>query len=87
MIRFAALEILLFLAPFAVWAILMVVRGGRASLADYRTEAPLIGLAIVGLLLGIAMLLGLVAFGGDTRDRVYVPDRLENGRLIPGRFE
>lgn len=86
MIRFAALEIALFLAPFLAYAFYLAARR-KTGFAVFRAEAPLVVLAIVGLLLGVAMLAGLVAFEGGHDAGHYVPDRFENGRLIPGHFE
>lgn len=85
MIRFVALEIALFLLPFAVFAFLLAARR-KPGLAAFRAEAPLFWLTVIGLLLGVATLFGLVAFEGAS-DGHYVPDRFENGRLVPGRFE
>jgi hypothetical protein len=86
MIRFAALEIALFLAPFVAYAFYLAARR-KTGIDAFRAEAPLVVLAIVGLLLGVAMLAGLVAFEGATGEGRYVPDRFENGRLIPGHIE
>ncbi|TBW37429.1 hypothetical protein EYW49_11785 [Siculibacillus lacustris] len=86
MIRLAAIEIALFLSPFLVFALILAARRRTLSTELFRSEAPIVGLSIVGLILVAAAMLGLVAFGGGKPEGVYVPDRFENGVLIPGQF-
>jgi hypothetical protein len=87
MIRLAAIEIALFLLPFALFALLLVVQRRALSLGLYREEAPMVGLAIGGLILVIVSLLALAAFHEGGATGAYVPDRFENGRVIPGRIQ
>lgn len=87
MIRLVLIQAALFLSPFAVWLLLGMVRRKTTDFGVLRADAPWIGLAIGGLLLVIASLLALSAFDGGSASGHYVPDRWENGRLIPGHIE
>ena len=87
MIRLAAIEIALFLLPFVLFALLLMAQRRALSLGLYREEAPMIGLAIGGLVLVIASLIGLAAFHQGTGTGTYTPDRFENGRIVPGRIQ
>jgi hypothetical protein len=87
MIRLIAIEIALFLAPFAAFALLALVRRKAVSLGLFRDEAPVMELAIAGLVLVIVSLLGLAAFHDGSAGGSYVPDRFENGRVVPGRIQ
>ena len=84
--RLIAIEAALFLAPFVVFALLLVARRRVLSLGLLRREAPLVELAIGGMLLVVASLIALAAFHEGTATGTYVPDRFENGRLVPGRI-
>ncbi len=85
--RLIAIEVALFLAPFAIFALLLLARRRALSLGLLRAEAPVIELAIGGLLLVVASLIALAAFHDGTAGGTYVPDRFENGRLVPGRIQ
>lgn len=87
MIRLFAIEIALFLAPFAAFALFALMRRKAMSLGLFRDEAPLMELAIGGLVLVIVSLLGLAAFHDGSAGGTYVPDRFENGRVVPGRIQ
>lgn len=87
MIRLVAIQIGLFLLPFAVYALVSAVRARAVSAGVIRADAPLAKLALVGLLLMIVAFLVLAAFDGGSATGVYVPDRFENGRLVPGHIE
>jgi len=85
--RLIAIEAALFLAPFVVYALLLFARRKAMSLGLFRAEAPLVELTIGGLLLVVASLVALAAFHEGTSTGTYVPDRFENGRLVPGRIQ
>lgn len=87
MIRLVAIQIGLFLLPFAVYALVAAARARAVSAGAIRADAPLAKLALVGLLLMILAFLVLAAFDGGSATGVYVPDRFENGRLVPGHIE
>ena len=87
MIRLVTIQLGLFLLPFALYALWLAARRRASPLAAMREAGPLAGLAIAGLVLVILSLIGLAAFDGGAAGGVYVPDRFENGRLVPGRIE
>jgi Family of unknown function (DUF6111) len=74
-------EILLFLAPFAAFALWRRLNPG----AEPSPGVVWLALAGLGLALAGAVWYGLeVSMGPGT---VYVPARVEDGRLIPGHTE
>jgi hypothetical protein len=85
--RLIAIELALFLAPFVVFALVLAARRRALTLGLFRAEAPLVELAIGGTLLVVASLVALAAFHDGTATGTYVPDRFENGRLVPGRIQ
>ena len=84
MFRLVAIEVVLFLLPFAVYALVMAYRRRIAEVLPEDVAMPMVRLAIFGLVLMIASLIGLAVFEGDAPTGTYVPDRFENGRLVPG---
>ena len=84
MIRPVLTEIGIFLIPFAVYALFLLVT--RAGLFDPRAwPAHVVGRLFIGaLLLTIAILLLLSHFSGAPPGSTYFPAHLENGRLVPG---
>lgn len=87
MVRLIAIEVALFLAPFVVFALLLAARRKSVDFGLFRAEAPMIELAIGGLVLVVLSLIGLAAFHDGTATGTYVPDRFENGRVVPGRIQ
>ncbi|MDJ1159326.1 DUF6111 family protein [Chelatococcus sp. SYSU_G07232] len=78
-------ELVLFLAPFVIFALYLVLRR-RNPFAKAHWNGQVPWLAIAGLLVVIAGLVytGLVA---ERRTGAYVPPHLENGKLVPGQFK
>lgn len=76
----------LFLAPFAAFALYLILRLRYPLAVEHWTRGRLGGLALLGLAAaaGGLMLATLLAPRGHGR---YVPARIENGIIIPGRFE
>ena len=72
------IEIVLFLTPFAAFAVLRVLRP-RERVPGWLLVAFGISLAIM-----LGFLLVLHQFDAADADRAYVPARLENGRVVPG---
>jgi hypothetical protein len=75
---------LLFLAPFAAYAVFHLLQRRWPFVADlWRGRVS--ALTIIGLLLAIA---GLVALAFTGREQgAYVPAHVENGRIVPGQFK
>jgi hypothetical protein len=75
---------LLFLAPFAAYAVFHLLQRRWPFVAElWRGRVS--ALTIIGLLLGIA---GLIALAFTGREQgAYVPAHVENGRIVPGQFQ
>lgn len=86
MIRLLAIQLGLFLLPFLAWGLKRALAGDVGGDGVFA-GAPKAKLAIAGLVLVVAAFLALAAFEGGSASGVYVPDRFENGRLVPGHFE
>ena len=82
MVRPLLYETVLFLLPFAVYALWLAVRKVNPAEVEPWREAPLLGL-LVAALITTAVGLGLLShFGGAPAGSVYVPAHVEDGRLI-----
>ncbi|MBZ6078322.1 DUF6111 family protein [Microvirga puerhi] len=78
-------EFLLFLLPFAAFAIyLIAARRNPLAWSSWSAHVPWVGIA--GLVLVIASLIlgGLVA---ERHTGAFVPTHMENGRVVPGQFK
>lgn len=78
-------EFLLFVLPFACFAGFLILRR-RNPLHFESWHGHKFWLTAFGLLLGIASLV----YGGLTAERhmgAFEPAHMENGRLVPGRFD
>jgi len=87
MARTALTQLLLFLAPFAVYAIVLYATRRDAREKEHWPAKTLIVLAVAGSVLFVGGLLYLAHFGGAPTSGVYEPARIENGKLIPGRIK
>ncbi len=84
MIRPALTEIGIFLIPFAVYALFLVVtRSGL--LAQTSWPIHLVGRLLLGsLLLVIVSFVMLAQFSGAPPNSTYIPAHIEKGKLVPG---
>lgn len=86
MARLVLIELGLFLLPFAVWWVWARLR--RAPATEGEAVAlpvwPITRLATIGAVLVGLSLIGLSLFHQGSAEGTYVPDRFENGRLVPG---
>lgn len=76
----------LFLTPFAVYAVYLLLRARWPLEVEHWTGVRVSLLTVVGV---AAAILGLVAVNlfAPRGQGVYVPAHQENGVLVPGRFE
>jgi hypothetical protein len=76
----------LFLSPFAVYALYLLLRARYPLEVGHWTRGRVSIMTLLGL---AAAVLGLIAINAlAPRGRgVYVPAHVENGVLIPGRIE
>ncbi len=86
MLRVALLDILLFLAPFLIYAAYMLaVRGHSAE--RVIDEIPVLWLIGAGFALLIVAMVALVSFSGGRPGGTYHPSVLENGVIKPGHID
>jgi hypothetical protein len=75
----------LFLLPFVAYAAYVWIRRRHPFARGYWRLRTLMSLAIGGLLLMLGNLIYLTQFSGAAPGTVYVPARVEDGRVLPGR--
>ena len=81
------LELLaLFLSPFAVYALYLALRAGYPLEVEHWTRGRVSVMTLIGLAAAVLGLVAVNAFAPRGRG-VYVPAHVENGVLVPGRFE
>lgn len=84
MLRNLIEEILLFLLPFAAFATWLVVTKRNPLDFDHWSGRKFV-LAAIGIALAIASLL-YAGLSAERHSGAYEPARVEDGRLVPGRF-
>jgi hypothetical protein len=84
--RLAFEGLLLFLAPFGLFAIYLLLRARYPLQIEHWTGVRISWLTIVGVGLALSGLLLLEVLAPRAKG-VYIPAHMENGTLIPGRFE
>jgi hypothetical protein len=84
MIRPAFTEILIFLIPFAVYAVFLVAtRSGLLQQSSWPVHI-IAKLVIGSFLLVIISFILLAHFSGAPPNSTYVPAHIENGKFVPG---
>ncbi|MBQ0819755.1 DUF6111 family protein [Microvirga terrae] len=85
MTRAVVQGLVLFLLPFVLFGVYLVVRRRNPLIWSHWSDQSL-WLAIAGLSFVIASLVatGLLA---ERETGTYVPTHVENGRVVPGHFE
>ena len=86
MVRAVLEPLALFLSPFAVYAIYLALRGRYSLEVEHWTRGRVSVMTLVGLAAAVLGLAAINAFAPRGRG-VYVPAHVENGVLVPGRFE
>jgi hypothetical protein len=86
MLRAAIESIGLFLLPFLIFAVYLVIRLRYPLAIEHWTRGRMATLTLIGL---FATLIGLLTFGltAQRGKGAYIPDRVEHGVLIPGHIE
>ena len=80
------LEPVLFLAPFAAYALYLILRARYPLEVEHWTRGRVSAMTLIGLAAAVLGLVALDAFAPRGRG-VYVPAHIENGALVPGRFK
>lgn len=84
MIRAVLDELVLFLIPFAVFAVVLALR--RRHLLRFEHWSPHAAwLAIAGLVIVFVSLIGPAIFT-HRPESGFEPTHMENGQVVPGRF-
>lgn len=86
MARLLALNTLIFLAPFAVYAgWLFATKRSVGTAADW-TSRVLIILGSIGAVAVVIVLAVFVSFEGNSGGETYFPAQIIDGEIVPGRF-
>lgn len=84
MIRPAFTEILVFLIPFAVYALFLLATRS-ALLQQSSWPVHIIAKLVIGsFLLVIVSFILLAHFSGASPNSTYIPAHIENGKFVPG---
>jgi len=78
--------LVLFLSPFAVYAVYLALRARYPLEVEHWTRGRVSVMTLIGLAAAVLGLIAVNAFAPRGRG-VYVPAHVENGALVPGRFE
>lgn len=85
MIRTIIESVLLFLLPFAGYALYLVARQRTALDPDHWSK-PFLSLVVTGLVI-VALSFVASALISERHPSGYVPAHIENGKLVPGTFQ
>lgn len=84
MIRPVATELVLFLAPFVLYAVfLWATKAGVMDLQSWPL-ARVLTLGIIAVLLVLGSFLYFAHFSGAPPGSTYVPAHIEDGKFVPG---
>ena len=86
MLRLLPIVIVVFLLPFVVHGLVHWI-SRKESLDGYFVKAPLMGLAMAGAGLVLAVLVTFATFSGDKPGTTYHPAEMKDGRIEQGHFE
>jgi hypothetical protein len=85
MFRPVATEIILFLAPFVLYAAFIWATKTRMLDAEHWPVSRILTLAIIALLLVLGSFLYFANYGGAPVGTTYVPAHMEDGKFVPGQ--
>jgi len=86
MIRPVFTEVALFLAPFAAYAVFLIMTRTALLQRESWPVSRIAGLAIVALILMIGSFIYLAHFAGAPPGSTYEPAHMEGGKFVPGRI-
>jgi hypothetical protein len=77
---------LLFLSPFAAYAVYLALRQTAPFAGRHWTKGAVSSLTLAGLAIAAA---GMLAFGvfAERHQGAYLPAHIEDGKLVPGRLQ
>lgn len=85
MLRFLAITVVCFLAPFIVYAGWRQFAGAASTGAAW-SYTVLSRLSAIGVVIVLIAVLGLVHFSGGDAGTTYHPAEFRDGKLVPGGF-
>lgn len=83
MARYILILALVIAAPFVVWGLWRLIRGGPGA----ATPTRLLITVSAGATVLALLILGVLGLNEGSRDGVYTPPSLQDGQVRPGRFE
>lgn len=86
MARFVLFDLLLFLLPFAAYALWLILTRRTLRNADDWTVKTIAVLALVGAVITIIALVVFVHLDTAPPGGTYVPAHIENGVIVPGQI-
>jgi hypothetical protein len=86
MIRPVATEIILFLAPFVLYAVFLWATKAHWLDVEHWPISRILTLAIIALVLVLGSFLYFANYTGAPVGREYVPAHTENGKFVPGQL-
>jgi hypothetical protein len=84
MIRPVFTEVVLFLLPFALYAVFLWATKAGVFDPESWPVSRIISLAIAAVLLVLGSFIYFAQFGGVPVGSVYIPAHTENGKFVPG---
>jgi hypothetical protein len=76
----------LFLSPFAIYALYLVLRARYPLEVEHWTRGRVSTMALIGVAIAFAGLLTM-EFLAPRGQGTYIPAHIENGVLVPGRIK
>ncbi len=86
MIRLIALDIVLFLAPFAAYALYLLFTSRTVGAPEEWTLKVIGWLGLAGAGLIVVVMLVFIHFDAPAPGGTYVPAHMEDGVLVPGQI-
>ncbi len=78
-------ELVLFLTPFALYAVFLIATRAKVfERANWPSNRVFV-LAVIAVLLVLGSFVMLAEFGGAPPGSTYEPAHMENGKFVPGR--
>lgn len=88
MLRMTLMELAAFALPFLLYFIWRNSRWSTDAADNDRPAFPIVPVAAAGLVVSLIVLTILVFLDDSSSgDGVYIPPHIEDGQIIPGRFE
>ena len=84
MIRPVLTELVLFVLPFALYAVYLLATKAELLHPESWPMPTLVWLTIVAFVLMFGSFFVLAQWGGEPAGSHYVPAHMENGKLVPG---